>query len=375
MVYKNFQDLKLSMLGLGCMRFPTVEGNDSVIDEEKTAEMFDYAMKQGINYYDTAWGYHSGNSEIVTGKMLNKYPRDSYYIATKFPGYDVSNLEKKEEVFEKQLEKTGMEYFDFYLCHCITDSNVDAYLDPKYDLINYLKSEKEKGRIRHLGFSAHSSLDTMKRFLDAWDGAMEFCQIQLNWFDWTFQQAKEKVELIRKYNIPVWVMEPVRGGKLAVLPEEYDTKLKALRNEEAPAWAFRFLQSIEDVTMILSGMSSFQQLSDNIHTFETQEPLNDEEFNAILGVADEMQRRNTVPCTECRYCTTYCPQGIDIPKLFSIYNEENFKGSITIDAKVLRSFEDDKKPSSCLGCRSCEAVCPQQIKISEVLADFAGKLK
>ena len=243
MIYREFQDLKLSALGLGAMRLPLIDGKDNQIDEAAAAEMFAYAMEQGINYYDTAFGYHEGQSEIVTGKLLRQYPRENYYIATKFPGYDLGNMTKVAEIFEKQLEKTGMEYFDFYLFHNVNETNIDAYLDPQYGIYEYLLEQKKQGRIRHLGFSTHGDLDVMKRFLDAYGKDMEFCQIQLNYIDWSLQKAKEKVELIASYGIPVWVMEPLRGGKLANIADEYKAELAALRPDETvPAWAKNFWQ-------------------------------------------------------------------------------------------------------------------------------------
>jgi len=220
MIYKDFQGKQLSALGLGCMRFPVIDGNMAQIDEAKTAEMVDYAMKNGINYYDTAYGYHGGTSEPLMGKLLSKYPRESFYLASKFPGYDVKNLQNKEQVFASQLQRCQTEYFDFYLCHSVTDTNIDNYLDPQYGLLEYLKAEKAAGRIRHLGFSCHASLEQMERFIVAAEGAVEFCQIQLNWLDWTLQDAKAKVEMLAKYGIPVWVMEPVRGGALAKLKDD-----------------------------------------------------------------------------------------------------------------------------------------------------------
>ncbi len=213
MIYKNFQDLKLSALGMGAMRLPVLDGDDSRIDETATKEMVAYAMEQGVNYYDTAWGYHDGNSELVMGRALKEYPRDCFYLATKFPGYDLSNMTKVEEIFEKQLEKCQVEYFDFYLFHNVCEMNIDAYLDEKYGIYDYLMKQKANGRIRHLGFSAHGSYDVMERFLEKYRKRMEFCQIQLNYLDWSFQDAKAKVELLKKYNIPVWVMEPLRGGR------------------------------------------------------------------------------------------------------------------------------------------------------------------
>ena len=375
MVYKKFQDLELSALGMGAMRLPVVNGSDSEIDEAATEEMVAYAMEHGINYYDTAWGYHNGNSELVMGKLLEKYPRESFYLATKFPGYDLSNMGKVQEIFEKQREKCRVSYFDFYLFHNVCEMNIDAYLDEKYGIFDYLMEQKKNGRIRHLGFSAHGNLDVMKRFLEAYGEYMEFCQIQLNYLDWTFQDAKEKVELLDSYHIPVWVMEPLRGGKLAKLSGADEAKLKSLRPDEGiPAWAFRFLQSIPSVAVTLSGMSNFQQLKENIATFETEKPLDETEMKELLAIADGMLD-GTLPCTACHYCVSHCPKGLDIPRLLELYNEHHFTGGGFIAPMVVGTLAEDKRPDSCIGCRSCEAVCPQQIRISEAMADFAEKLK
>ena len=375
MIYKDFQDLKLSALGMGAMRLPVIDGDDARIDECAVSEMVSYAMEHGINYYDTAWGYHNGNSERVMGKVLSDYPRDIYYLATKFPGYDLSNMDKVEEIFEQQLEKCGVEYFDFYLFHNVCEMNIDAYLNETYGIFSYLMEQKEKGRIRHLGFSAHGSCEVMKRFLEAYGEHMEFCQIQLNYLDWSFQNAKAKVELLNQYEIPVWVMEPLRGGRLASLKEAHAVTLKELRpNEDTPAWAFRFLQTLPEVTVVLSGMSSFEQLQENIRTFASHKPLDKKEMDALLQVADRMVKDIARPCTGCRYCTSHCPQELDIPSLLELYNEHCFTGGGFIAPMALMAVPEEKQPGACVGCRSCEEVCPQQIKISEAMADFAAKL-
>ena len=374
MVTKKFQDITIPSLGMGTMRLPVFDGDDSNIDEAKTAEMVSYAMKNGINYFDTAWGYHSGNSEIVMGKVLESYPRGSFYLASKFPGYDLSNMDKVEEIFEKQLKKCRVDYFDFYLFHNVCEMNIDKYLDEKYGIYKYLTKQKENGRIRHLGFSIHGSYEILERFLKAYGDKMEFCQIQLNYIDWSFQNAKAKVELLNQRKIPIWVMEPLRGGKLAKLPEDAAEKLADMRpEEEIPAWAFRFLQSIEGVTMILSGMSDFKQVQDNIKTFGTEKPLSKKEMDTLLGIADGILSRR-LPCTACHYCTSHCPKGLDIPGLIKLYNEHNFTGGGFIAPMALMAVPEEKHPSACIGCRSCEAVCPQQIKISEAMSDFANKL-
>lgn len=375
MIYREFKDIKLSMLGLGTMRLPLLDGDNSKIDEKATAEMVDYAMEHGVNYYDTAWGYHEGNSETVMGKVLSAHPRDSFYLASKFPGYDLENFKRIEEIFEKQLEKCGVDYFDFYLFHSVTEENIHGYLNREYGLLDYLLKQKENGRIRHLGFSAHADCNVMRRFLEAYGEHIEFCQLQINYLDWTYQKAKEKVELLEEYDIPVWVMEPLRGGKLAELSVEAEKELSELRpDENIPAWAFRFLQTIPNVKMILSGMSNFTQLKENVATFEEDKPLSEEELKVILKIADGMMGR-MLPCTACRYCITHCPKELDIPRLLGIYNNNQFSGVENIQPAVLKNVEKEKWPSKCIACRSCEKVCPQGIKISEAMADFTEKLE
>lgn len=375
MIYREFQDLKLSGLGLGMMRLPVVEGNDSVIDEAAAAEIIDYAYQNGINYFDTAWGYHDGNSELVAGKYLSRYPRESYYLASKFPGYDVSNMDKVEEIFERQLEKCRTPYFDFYLFHNVYEGNVNEYLDLKYGILDYLLKQKANGRIRHLGFSAHGSVEVIRRFLDAYGEHMEFCQLQLNYMDWHFQGAKEKLELVQKAGIPVWVMEPLRGGKLASAPESMTKELQKLRpEEEIPAWAFRFLQSVPGVTMVLSGMSNLEQLKANMETWKEDKPLTKAEFDTLIHLADEETAKGGVPCTACHYCTSHCPQELPIPDLLALYNEHKITGGGFLAPMAVRSMPQEKRPASCVGCRSCEQVCPQQIKISEIMSEFSGMI-
>lgn len=376
MLYNKFQDIRLSALGMGCMRFPCVDGDYARIDEERTAEMVANAFKSGVNYFDTAWGYHDGKSETVMGRLLRAYPRDSFYLASKFPGYDNSNMPKVREIFEEQLKKCQVEYFDFYLFHNVCESNIDDYLDPKFGIYDYLIEQKRNGRIKHLGFSAHGDYNTMKRFLEAYGRDMEFGQIQLNWLDWKFQCAKEKVELLSEYNIPVWVMEPVRGGQLASLPEHEEAALKALRPDESiAAWSFRFLQSLPEVVVTLSGMSNDEQVADNLKTFSEHKPLNAEEMAAVMKIADRMIAEKALPCTSCRYCTSHCPMELDIPQLIKLYNEHYLTGGGFIAPMALSAMDESKRPSACVGCRSCEAVCPQGIKISEAMSDFAKRLK
>lgn len=376
MIYNAFKNLKLSALGMGCMRFPVIDGDNAKVDIDAVRQMVSYAMKSGINYYDTAWPYHGGASEKILGEILNEYPRDSFFLATKFPGFDLDNIGKVRQIFETQLEHCQVEYFDFYLFHNVCELNIDAYLDPKYGILDYLLEQKKNGRIRHLGFSTHGTYDTVKRFIDAYGEYMEFCQIQLNWLDYKMQNAKAKVELLRERNIPVWVMEPLRGGKLANLEPEYESQLKKLRPEaSAVEWSFRYLQSIPEVTVTLSGMSNMKQLKENIAIYETEKPLTESEVQKLFEIAHEMTAKITLPCTACRYCTDHCPMGLDIPNMIEYYNEHIYSGGGFLAPMAISAMPDDKKPSACIGCRACEAVCPQNIKISEMMSDFVERLK
>ena len=377
MFYKDFKGRKLSALGFGMMRLPRVEGGkEPDVDEAAARRMVNRAIKAGINYFDTAWFYHGGNSEIFAGKTLTEYPRESYYIADKYPGVVPGNWDKVEEIFETQLKRMQADYFDFYLFHNVCEMNIDAYLDDeKFGIHKYLIEQKEKGRIRHLGFSCHGEIDVLRRFLDAYGDELEFCQLQVNWFDWIFQGCKEKVELLEERGVPVWVMEPLRGGRLANLPPQYNDVLKRLRpDEDAAAWAFRFLQSIPSVTMVLSGMSNDEQLEKNIATFAEEKPLTDEEMASLLEIAEEMSSAGMVPCTACRYCTSHCPMELDIPRLISLYNEKTMTPGGFIVPMAIMALPENKRPNACLHCRSCEQACPQQIKISEVMESFASKL-
>lgn len=362
MKYIDFKGEKISALGLGCMRFPLLDGEQEHVDEAATAEIVDLAIQSGINYFDTAWGYHGGKSELIIGKMLKKYPRESFHLATKFPAIDAQQVKQVADYFEKQLEKCQTDYFDFYLCHNVCERNIDWFTDPEIGIVSYLLEQKKAGRIRHFGFSTHGSRAVIKRFLDAFGQDVEFCQIQLNYLDWQLQSAKEKVELLNNYGVAVWVMEPVRGGRLAELPEKHMAKLQEMRpNTTAPEWAFRFLQGIPGVGVVLSGMSNLQQVRENIQTFSTAEPLTKRENNALLDIAAEMIEENAVPCTACGYCLDRCPRNLPIPELIKGFNDQT-KPAAT-------------GPESCIGCRSCEALCPQGIKISEVLKQYSTKLK
>ncbi len=370
MIYNDFKGEKLSALGFGMMRLPLLPDGKS-IDREQTARMIDYAIAHGVNYFDTAVPYHSGVSEIVAGEILHYYPRESYFLADKYPGHQHAESYDPAETFETQLRKCRVEYFDFYLLHNICENSFGVYDDPKWGILDYFVEQKKAGRIRHLGFSSHADLDMLKTILDSEYGKhMEFCQIQLNYVDWTLQKAREKVELLESYGIPVWVMEPVRGGKLAVASDDVTEKMRMLRPDESTAaWAFRWLQDKPQVKMILSGMSDFEQMKDNVKTFEAEKPLNAEEKELLSSAVESMHK--IVPCTACRYCCDGCPAGLDIPVLISAYNDLSLQFSFT-PVMRLEALPEDKMPSACLQCGACSGICPQKIDVPEVMSKLSA---
>lgn len=371
MMTNDFQGKQLSRLGFGTMRLPT--NADGSIDEAQVTEMTAYAIAHGVNYFDTAYPYHGGESERVIGRVLSKYPRDSYCLATKYPGHQIiSTGYNPAEIFEEQLKKCGVEYFDFYLLHNVYEKSMEVYLDPQWGIVDYFKEQKRLGRIKHLGFSCHAETKGLKEFLDVCGKDMEFCQIQLNYLDWTLQDAKSKYDLLTERGIPVWVMEPVRGGRLAKLSEPEEAKLKALRPEDSIAsWGFRFLQELPNVKMVLSGMSNMEQMVDNVKTFSEDKPLTAEETALLLDIAEGM--KDSIPCTGCRYCCDGCPAGLDIPGLISTYNEIRFSPAVNVAMRI-EFMPEDKKPTACIGCGQCTQMCPQNIDVPGALKDFAEKL-
>ena len=369
MIYSDFKGLKLSKLGFGAMRLPLLEDSGS-IDTEAVSSMVKYAMEHGVNYFDTAVPYHGGLSEIVIGDVLKDYPRDSWYLADKFPGHQHAESFNPAGTFELQLKKCGVEYFDFYLLHNVCENSMDTYMSKKWGIVEYFVEQRRLGRVKHLGFSCHADIDALRYFLDSEYGKeMEFCQIQLNYLDWTLQKAEEKCRIIAEHNLPIWVMEPLRGGKLASLPESQADALKSLRPDESvPAWAFRWLQGLPDVKVVLSGMSNLAQMKDNVSTFECSKPLSDSEKEVLMNVAASLH--TPVPCTGCRYCCDGCPMGLDIPTLIAAYNDFKLGFSFTPLMRV-ETLPEDKQPSACLACGACSGICPQGLPVPEIMAELA----
>lgn len=386
MLYKQFQNLNISQLGMGNMRLPTI-GNRGPIDEEKARKIIEYAYENGINYFDTAYRYHEGQSETFVGKVLKQYPRESWYLASKMPGHMMqykngkleftgylSSMKRNSpaEIFEEQLERCGVDYFDFYLLHNLCETSYDFYTDEDLAVVEYLLEQKKAGRIRHLGFSAHGRPETIEKFLN-WKDCFEFAQIQLNYMDWTLQDAGKKYEVLTKHGIPVIVMEPCRGGRLASLNDKANSILKNARpNDSIASWAFRFLQSLPNVQVVLSGMTTMEQLKENIGIFSKFDPTTEEEKELLQEAVSTMV--NLVPCTACRYCCDGCPQGLEIPKLISMYNESTFDNpwilKFTLDA-----MKESELPAACLRCGACTQLCPQGIDIPEIMKKFDATVK
>ncbi len=366
MKYSEVCGEKISKLAFGTMRLPVHE--DGSIDTEQVDVMTDYAMEHGVNYFDTAYPYHNGNSEIVIGKALARYPRDSYKLVTKFPGHQFMKKYDCEGIFNEQLSKCGVDHFDFYLLHNIYENSLETYKNKDYGIVDYFVKQKELGRIRHLGFSTHSRTENLEEILDFLGDSIEFCQIQLNYMDWTLQDARGKIEMLGKRGIPVMVMEPVRGGKLTDLGDKNNARLKELRPDESIAsWAFRWLMNIPEVATVLSGMSNLDQMKDNVKTFSEGESLSDDEWNMLLEIAETM--KSGVPCTSCRYCCEGCPMGLDIPMLLAGYNDLKFASALTVKMQM-DGTPAEKWPDKCIGCKACAAVCPQHIDIPVVLKEY-----
>ena len=381
MITVDFKNKTLPLLGLGTMRFPLKDGstNAADIDEDKVADMIAYAMENGVNYFDTAYPYHASQSEIVLGKILKDYPREAYYLATKFPGHQILSSYDPEAVFEDQLKKCGVEYFDFYLLHNVYEDSIKIYNDERWGIIDFFVKQKELGRIKHLGFSSHGGCDLLREFLSQHGDKMEFCQIQLNYVDWSLQDAKIKCDILKEYDIPVWVMEPVRGGKLANLSNEAVSMLKSLNSERTNAeWAFRWLQGIDNVKMILSGMSNMEQLLDNTSYMKSFVPLTEEEKKKALMAGEMINGAIRIPCTACQYCTADCPMNIAIPEYFALYNQK-MREDVEASSASKEAYRDlcteRGKASDCIECGQCESKCPQHIEIVKWLKDVKDTLE
>ncbi len=365
MIYTRFGDAEISRLGLGAMRLPVTA--DGAIDRSAAKEIVDYAYAHGVNYFDTAYMYHEGESERFLGEALANYDRSSFYLADKFPGWLLEAGQSPETIFEEQLERCATDYFDFYLFHNLNERVIDTYLDARF--LDYFQKQKEAGRIRHLGFSAHALPETLERFVAARD--WDFGQLQLNYLDWALRDAERQYSILADAEVPVWVMEPVRGGRLASLSPEADALLQAAQpGRSVASWAFRWLMSLENVRVVLSGMTTLEQLRDNLATFEREDPLDDALKTTLDDAVELLRDQLGVPCTACGYCLESCPQGLDIPDLLNIYNNLSVSSDF-VTRKRLACLDPDGRPETCIACGACMDACPQRIDIPGTLAALA----
>ncbi len=371
MNYTNFKGKKISRLGFGMMRLPMdADGN---IDYAAGQEMIDYALAEGINYIDTAYKYHEGESENFVGAALSKHPRDSYYLADKMPCWLCESREDVSRIFEEQLSKCRVDYFDFYLLHSLGDGDLETV--EKIQAIEYLLTEKEAGRIDHLGASFHCTPEFLREVLTKYGDALEFIQLQLNYMDWDINGAKALYEVAREFNKPVIVMEPLRGGMLAKpLSQAACQILDDASSCGYPSYALRFVNEQEGILCTLSGMSELDCLKKNIEIFSGP-AMTDAEKSAIDEAVKVLQADILVPCTGCNYCYE-CPQEIKIPEIFKMYNEAASKGFHWIWGSLSNQYNQvQPNGKDCIGCGSCESHCPQKIHIIDKLKEIDAKYK
>ncbi len=365
-------------LGFGLMRMPRINPADaSSVDVEQVSRMIDLFMERGFTYFDTAWMYNGFESENVARKALvERYPRDSFTLATKLHAGFFNSYEDRDKVFNEQLRKTGAGYFDYYLLHGVESGMLEKY--EKYDCFSWLKEKKEQGLVRHIGFSFHDTAELLDQILTKYPD-MEFVQLQLNYLDWesSWIQSRACYETAEKHGKPVIVMEPVKGGTLASLPAEAEQMFKDYDpSMSIPSWAIRFAASLPNVMCVLSGMSSLEQMENNTSYMQDFRPLSEEEKKMCFRAADLINSQIAIPCTGCSYCTEGCPMHICIPQYFSIYNEDmrerlDEKGwtiNFTNYETLTKTFG---KASDCIGCGQCEGVCPQHLTIIDFLKDVA----
>ena len=367
MLFRKFEKInaKPSLLGFGTMRLPKLYADKEDIDYEKAEAMIDEAYARGVNYFDTAYPYHAQMSEAFIGHALKKYPRESFYLADKLPGWFVKAREDVDRIFEEQLERCQVEYFDFYLCHALNQNSFKLY--EELNIYDMLAERKAKGQIRHLGFSFHDTPEALEYIIDKypWD----FVQIQLNYLDWERQNAKRQYEVCQERGIPCVIMEPVRGGTLASLCDEAVDVLKEDNPDASIAsWAIRYAASLPGVMTVLSGMTTMEQVEDNLKTMGDFHPLSEEEYIAIDKAKEIFLKNTTVPCTGCRYCMD-CPAGVDIPAMFKLYNDYRI-GKFAPGFIQGYGKQSGHNADGCVACGTCMSHCPQSIKIPELMEEI-----
>ena len=368
-------------LGFGLMRLPRLNPNDEgSIDLEQTKQMVDTFLQRGFTYFDTAWMYCAFKSEnAVKEALTSRHPRESYTLATKLHAAYLHSLDDRDAIFNTQREKTGVEYFDYYLLHDVGAEHYEIY--KKYDCFAWIAEKKRQGLIKHMGFSFHDTAEVLDKILTE-HPEMEFVQLQINYLDWDSEgvQSRKCYEVATKHGKPVIVMEPVKGGTLAKLPAAAEKLLRATNPEASvPSWAVRFAAGLPNVKMVLSGMSSTEQLLDNTGFMQDFVPLTQQEQAVIAQVVDTINASIAIPCTGCAYCTEGCPMHIAIPKYFSLYNadlqelkDKDFTSQGAYYDNLTLKFG---KASDCIGCGQCESVCPQHLPIIENLKRVAKQFE
>ena len=375
MRYNDFNGEKVSSLGFGTMRLP-MDANGN-IDYAEGEKMVAKAFEGGITYFDTAYKYHQGESENFCGKVLSKYPRESFTLADKLPTWLCKSVDDAQRIFEEQLEKCKVNYFDYYLLHSIDEESWVGI--EELDLVSFMVKLKEEGRVKHIGFSAHCEPELLDTILSKYGHILEFVQLQINYFDWEFLKAKALYDVARKYNKPIIIMEPIRGGMLANLPskETRDILEKATKDSgkepvSYASYALRFVEQLDGVVCTLSGMSDSSQMDDNIKTF-SEGQLSETELAAIPLAASKLQADILVPCTACDYCFE-CPSQIKIPKIFAWYNEAAAKDFHWIWGSLTKTYEKlGPNATDCVECGNCEGLCPQKIGVIQKLKDIHKK--
>ena len=359
---------KVSLLGFGCMRLPRLYPDKPEIDTELGQRMVDYAYSHGVNYFDTAYPYHEGLSEPFIGAALSKYPRESYNLVTKLPTWLINGEADIEHYFNEQLQKCGVDYFDFYLVHSLNAERFETV--QKLHIFENLCELKAKGKIRHIGFSFHDKPDVLERILAAHD--WEFAQIQLNYLDWELQDARRQYELIEQKGIQCTIMEPVRGGMLATLtPEAVDCFQQANPNVSTASWAIRYAASLPNVLTVLSGMTNFDHVTDNVATMEAFRPLSQQEREVIDHALAAYRKAVTIPCTGCRYCMD-CPAGVSIPEVFAAYNRYATSKSRSMFEELYHALDAGQRADNCVACGTCLSKCPQHIDIPKHMKEIAA---
>ncbi len=366
MQYSNFDSIgrSISKLGFGLMRLPKAEEGSETIDRDEAFRLIDLAMKSGVNYYDTAYVYHGGDSEKFAKEALGRYPRESYCLATKLPGWAIKDHGKHTpELFNEQLEKCGVDYFDFYLLHSVNRDIMKVFeADKAYE---YLAEQKKLGKIKNLGFSYHGDLEFFVELVDKYN--WDFVQLQINYYDWENQNAKAYYEVLEERNIPCIVMEPVRGGSLHTLNDEAKKVFEDLGDASAASYALRYVAQLSNVLVTLSGMSTYEQVVDNIKTFDECRPLSETEKEAIEKANLLFRKNFAIPCTDCKYCVETCPAGINIPACFKAYNEYNKTRDKSDFSKHYEIISAEQRANNCLNCKACVEKCPQKIDIPRQL--------